>query len=146
MDVNEGNAARYRQSYANMVAFVGLLHKAGVPLLAGTDDFAGFALHREFELYVKAGIPAAQVLKIATVNAARNAGTWRDTGSIEAGKLADLVLVDGDPSQRIEDIRRISLVIKGSVAVAPDAAYQALGIKPFLQATPIAVSTAAARQ
>jgi Amidohydrolase family len=146
MDVNESNAARYRQSYDHMVAFVGLLHKAGVPLLAGTDDFAGFALHRELELYVKAGIPAATVLKIATYNGAQHTGTWFDSGSIEAGKRADLVLVDGDPSQRIEDIRRVSLVIKGGVALAPAAAYEALGIQPFVAAAPIEVSAAAARR
>jgi Amidohydrolase family len=143
MDVNEGNAARYRQSYDHMVAFVGLLHNAGVPLLAGTDDFAGFALHREMELYVKAGIPAAQVLKIATYNGAHHTGTWFDRGSIEAGKRADLVLVDGDPSLRIEDIRRVSLVIKGGLALAPDATFDALGIKPFVVAAPIMLRTSA---
>ena len=144
MDVNEGNVARYRRSYAQMVAFIGRMHKAGVPLLAGTDSFAGFGLHRELELYVKAGIPPAEVLRIATFGAARHAGTLDQTGTIEAGKLADLVLVDGDPSQRIEDIRKISLVLKGGVALAPDAMYQALGIDPFVAAAPIAARPATA--
>jgi Amidohydrolase family len=146
MDVNEGNVARYRQSYDHMVAFVGLLHKAGVPLLAGTDDFAGFALHRELELYVQAGIDAAQVLKIATYNGAQNTGTWSDSGSIDAGKRADLVLVDGDPSLRIGDIRRVSLVIKAGMALAPDAIYETLGIRPFVVAAPIVVKAAVAPQ
>ena len=137
MDINDANAQRYRQSYANMVALVGRMHRAGVPLLAGTDNFAGFALHRELELYVKAGIPAAEVLKIATYNGAKYTGTWASSGSIEPGKRADLVLVDGDPAQRIEDIRRVSLVIKGGVALAPDAAYEALGIKPFVAAATV---------
>ena len=144
MDVNEGNVARYRRSYAQMVAFIGRMHKAGVPLLAGTDSFAGFGLHRELELYVKAGIPPAEVLRIATFGAARHAGTLDQTGTIEAGKLADLVLVDGDPSQRIEDIRKISLVLKGGVALAPDAMYQALGIDPFVAAAPIVARPARA--
>jgi hypothetical protein len=54
-----------------------------------------------------------------------------------------LVLVDGDPSQRIEDIRRVSLVIKGGVALAPDASFDALGIKPFVVAAPIVLRTRA---
>ena len=60
MDVNESNVDRYRKSYAKMVAFVGMMHRAGIPLVAGTDAMPGFALHRELELYVKAGIPPAR--------------------------------------------------------------------------------------
>ena len=48
-----------------------LLYDAGVPIVAGTDSLAGFALHRELELYVEAGIPPSEVLKIATIGAAR---------------------------------------------------------------------------
>ncbi len=142
MDVNESNAVRYRDAYANMLALVGQMHKAGVPLLVGTDDFAGFALHRELELYVKAGIPAAEVLRIATHHAARYASVLHDSGTIERGKRADLVLVDGDPTQRITDIRRVSLVIKGGLALAPDAIFEALGIKPFVPASPVVKATA----
>ena len=147
MDVNDGNADRYRRSYANMLALVGRLHEAGVPLLAGTDDFAGFALHRELELYVKAGIPAAQVLQIATYNGAKYSGTLHENGTIERGKLADLVLVDGDPVTRISDIRRVSLVLKGGVAMAPDALLNALGVSPFVPAATISstLDNAAAR-
>jgi Amidohydrolase family len=144
MDVNEGNVARYRSSYATMLRLVGRMHQAGVSLLAGTDDFAGFALHRELELYVKAGISPGEVLKIATHSAAKHAGTLSESGSIERGKLADLVLVDGDPAQRIEDIRRVSLVIKGGVALAPDALYEALGIKPFVVSAPVVQQSASA--
>ena len=137
MDVNDGNAARYRRSYAQLLAMIGRMHRAGVPLVAGTDDFAGFALHRELELYVKAGIPAPQALRIATVNGARYTGTLHEAGSIEPGKRADLVLVDGNPAERISDIRRVSLVIHGHRAVAPDAAYEAVGIQPFVPSAPI---------
>ncbi|HSW03099.1 amidohydrolase family protein [Aquabacterium sp.] len=144
MDVNDGNAARYRQSYAAMLAFVGRMHRAGIPLLAGTDDFAGFALHRELELYVKAGIPAAEVLKIATYNGARYSGTLAETGTITAGKRADLVLIDGDPSVRIQDIRRVSLVFKGGVALAPDAMFEAMGVQAFVPALSIKSSAAGA--
>ncbi len=142
MDITDANAARYQRSYAAMLALIARMHRAGVPLLAGTDDFPGFALHRELELYVKAGIPAPEVLRIATLNGARYTGTLADRGTIERGKLADLVLVDGDPTMRIEDIRRTSLVFKGGVAFAPAQIHEALGIRPFVET--VAIEKAAA--
>jgi hypothetical protein len=142
MDITDANALRYQRSYAAMLALIARMHRAGVPLLAGTDDFAGFALHRELELYVKAGIPAPEVLRIATVNGARYTGTLADRGTIERGKLADLVLVDGDPTTDIRAIRRTSLVFKGGVAFAPAEIHEALGIRPFVKAPEI-VPTAA---
>ena len=107
---------------------------AGVPIVAGTDTYAGFGLHRELELYVLAGIPPLQVLRIATWNGAKYTQTLAQRGSIERGKLADVVLVDGDPSTNISDIRRISLVLKGGVAYAPAQIYEAVGIRPFVPA------------
>jgi cytosine/adenosine deaminase-related metal-dependent hydrolase len=142
MDITDANAQRYQRSYAAMLALIARLHRAGVPLLAGTDDFAGFALHRELELYVKAGIPAPEALRIATVNGARYTGTLADRGTIERGKLADLVLVDGDPTTDIQAIRRTSLVFKGGVAFAPAEIHEALGIRPFVK-PPEIVTTAA---
>ena len=142
MDITDANAARYQRSYAAMLALIERMHRAGVPLLAGTDEFAGFALHRELELYVKAGIPAPEVLRIATLNGARYTGTLTDRGTIERGKLADLVLVDGDPTARIEDIRRTSLVFKGGVAFVPAEIHEALGIRPFVQAPEIVKAAA----
>ncbi len=143
MDITDAIAVPYQRSYPAMLALTARMHRAGVPLLAGTDDFAGFALHRELELYVKAGIPAPEVLQIATLNGARYTGTLADRGTIERGKLADLVLVDGEPTTNIEDIRRTSLVFKGGVAFAPAEIHQALGIRPFVD--PPAVVKAAAK-
>ena len=62
---------RYRDSYRAMQNMVKALHDAGVTIVAGTDALAGFALHRELELYVEAGIPAPEVLRIATLGAAQ---------------------------------------------------------------------------
>lgn len=115
-----------------MLQMIGALHRAGVPLLAGTDGWAGLGLHRELAKYVQAGIPAPEVLRIATLNGARIAGQAATRGRIERGYIADLVLVDGDPSERITDLRRASLVIQGRVAYAPDRVYEALGYKPFV--------------
>jgi hypothetical protein len=136
-EINDENALRYGESYAKMLAYVGRLHAAGVPLVAGTDTWAGFGLHRELELYVRAGIPPLQVLRIATWNGARYTQTLDQRGSIERGKLADLMLVEGDPSVNISDIRKVSLVLKGGTAYAPAQVYEALGIRPFVPAATI---------
>jgi hypothetical protein len=131
MNVTAKNAATYRASYDKMVKFVGQLYRAGVPLEAGTDDIAGFTLHRELELYVRAGLTPAQALQIATWNGARFTGRLAELGSIEPRKRADLILVDGDPTQNISDIRRISLVMKDGVVYFPAEVYEAIGIKRF---------------
>jgi hypothetical protein len=106
------------------------LHEAGVRLVAGTDASAGFSLHRELELYSEAGIPNTDILHIATLGAARVMKHDARWGSIEPGKLADLILVDGDPSQRMRDLRRAELVMKGGVLYVPDSLYASVGVKP----------------
>lgn len=133
--------AVWRESYAAMVGFVGALHRAGVTLVAGTDsDLPPLALFRELELYVRAGIPAAEALRIATWNAARVAGVAESRGSIARGKAADLVLVEGDPVRDITDLRRTKLVIKGGVAYSPGVLYEASGIRAFAQPAVIEVA------
>jgi imidazolonepropionase-like amidohydrolase len=124
------NEQRYRDSAGALLRMVKLLHDAGVTLVAGTDSMPGFTLHRELELYVQAGIPAPRVLRIATSGAARVAGRDRDLGAIAPGKLADLILVDGDPAQRISDLRRTSLVVKDGMLYYPAALYRAIGVQP----------------
>ncbi len=131
MNLTASNAATYRASYDKMVKFVGQLYRAGVPLEAGTDDIAGFTLHRELELYVRAGLTPAQALQIATWNGARFTGRLAELGSIEPRKRADLILVDGDPTQNISDIRRISLVMKDGVVYFPAEVYEAIGVRRF---------------
>ena len=120
----------YRASFINMERLVRRLHDAGVQLVAGTDAMAGFSLHRELELYSEAGIPNTDILFIATLGAARVMKKEGERGSLEVGKLADLVLVDGDPSQRMRDLRRMELVMKGGVIYIPDSLYAAVGVKP----------------
>jgi imidazolonepropionase-like amidohydrolase len=107
------------------------LHTAGVPLVAGTDSGYGFALVRELELYVAAGIPAADVLQMATLGAARAAGMGDRLGSIEPGKLADLILVDGDPSVDPGALRNLRLVVKDGLLLEPEAMWRELGIGPL---------------
>jgi len=126
----------YEKSYAKMIEFVGRLYRAGVPLVAGTDDIPGFTLQAELELLVKAGLSPAQALQVATRNGATYTRTSKDRGSIEAGKLADLVLVDGDPTRDIGDIRKVAAVITRGYLIYPREIDQAFGIAPFVAGVP----------
>jgi hypothetical protein len=130
-DVSGGKLEIYRRSWQTMLRFLGKLHAAGVPLVAGTDSIAGFMLHRELELYVQTGVAPGEAIRIATENGARYSGLLHETGTIERGKRADLILVDGDPTKDISDIRRISYVLKGGVGYAPAELYEAFGIRRF---------------
>ena len=133
---DDATAARYEASYAKMVDFVGRMHRAGIPLVAGTDGFAGFTLHSELALYVQAGLTPARALQIATRNGALYTRTSADRGSVNVGKLADLVLVDGNPTTSIADLRKVALVITQGSVISPTQVYQSLGISPFVQDVP----------
>lgn len=128
---------RYKRSYAKMVEFVGRLYRAGVPLVAGTDAMPGFTLQAELALYVQAGLTPAQALQVATRNGAMYTGTSRDRGSVAQGKLADLVLVDGDPTKDIADIRKVALVITQGKWISPKELHEEMGIDPFVQSVPV---------
>jgi imidazolonepropionase-like amidohydrolase len=119
----------HRASFEAMLKMLGSLHRAGVTLVAGTDALAGFYLHHELELYVRAGIPAPEVLRIATLGAAAVMSRDQELGSITPGKLADLIVVDGDPAARISDIRRVELVLKDGTVYKPAELYRALGVR-----------------
>lgn len=71
--------------------------------MRGTDQGSGCALHRELEVYNESGIPAAEVLRMATPTAAQVMKRDNELGSIAPGKLADMILVDGDPTTNISD-------------------------------------------
>ncbi len=134
---DDAAAQRNRRSYAKMVEFIGRLYRAGVPIVAGTDSWPGIMLAGELALYVQAGLTPAQVLQIATRNGATYSGTSADRGSVEVGKLADLILVDGDPTRDIADIRKVALVITQGHWLAPQALHEELGIVPFVAGTPV---------
>jgi imidazolonepropionase-like amidohydrolase len=125
-----GMEERYQQSFTKMMELVGAMYRAGIPIEDGTDSMAGFALHRELELDVQAGIPANKVLQDATLNAARIMKLDGDLGAIAPGKLADLTLVNGDPVTNIGDIRKTALVVKDGILYKPDELYSALGVAP----------------
>jgi hypothetical protein len=125
-----GMEQRYQQSFTRMMEMIGMMYRAGIPMEDGTDSMAGFALHRELELDVQAGIPANKVLQDATLNAARIMKLDHDLGSIEPGKLADLTLLNGDPVENISDVRKTALVVKNGIIYKPQELYSALGVAP----------------
>ncbi len=89
------------------------MYAHGIPLIAGTDNSSGSTFRRELEMYERAGIPAPRVLQIATIDAARFMRDDKDYGSIATGKVADLLIVNGKPAERIGDLQRIETVLRG---------------------------------
>jgi imidazolonepropionase-like amidohydrolase len=118
--------ADWRKSWAKMVELLGRLHKAGVPIVAGTDG-AGIELTRELEIYTEAGFTPAEAIAAATIVPARLVGADQHTGSIKVGKAADLVLVEGDPSKRISDLRQTRVVMLDGKLLDADALRTAAG-------------------
>ena len=118
--------ADYRASWARMVGLLGKMHQAGVPIVAGTDGF-GIEIVRELEIYVEAGLSTAQALAAATIVPARLVRQDAKTGSVKVGKTADLVLVDGDPSARIGDLRQTRVVMLDGKLLDADALRKAAG-------------------
>lgn len=102
----------------------GLMHRQGILILAGTDApmpfvTPGAALHRELELLVESGMTPAQALAAATINVARVLKMETQLGQIAEGRLADLVILGGDPLEDIRNTRKISIVIRGGIALDP---------------------------
>lgn len=128
LPVPEGMDERYKKSFAKMLELVAELHRAGVMVVAGTDALAGFSLHRELELYAQAGISNADVLRLATLTPAEILKRDKDLGTIEVGKLADLIVIDGDPLANISDIRKVVKVVKGGKVFEPVELYRELGV------------------
>ncbi|MDZ4371675.1 MAG: amidohydrolase family protein [Phenylobacterium sp.] len=129
--------ADYQGGFRKVLEVVKMLDDNGVQLLPGTDDGTGFSSHREMELYVEAGIPAAKALRIGTLDAERYFKRDHDLGTIQRGKLADFILVDGDPTADIRKIRQVRMTMVGGVAFYPAEIYDYLAVKPFAAAPPV---------
>jgi len=123
--------ATYRASYKKMIELVGRLYRAGVPVVAGTDAWIpGFAFDRELEIYAQAGIPPAEILRIATLGAATVMHHEKESGSVTPGKVADFALIDGDPTTNISDVRRVTTVVKDGNVFETAEIDRELGIRP----------------
>ena len=119
-----------KAQFGESMKIVGVMHRAGVPILAGTDTmnpqcFPGFGLHDELALLVEAGLSPMAALQAATRNAAQFMGQLDRRGTIEAGKIADLVLLDRDPLADIHNTRAIQAVVLNG-KLFPHAALDAM--------------------
>jgi cytosine/adenosine deaminase-related metal-dependent hydrolase len=120
----------YRDSFLRLVEFVGLLYRSGVPLAAGTDNISGLMLPRELELYAAAGIPPKEVLRIATLGGAEIMKRDKTSGRVLPGYTADLILIDGDPTLLMSDVRKVRHVLRGDRLYESAAVFKTLGITP----------------
>ena len=105
-------AEQTRTRLAQTLAAIGALHKGGVTIVPGSDTgLVGFGLDRELELYVQAGMTPMEAIQSATIVSARAMRLERESGTIEAGKRADLALIDGDPLADIRELRKVVRVV-----------------------------------
>ncbi len=130
LEVPPDKRAAYQEAFPAMLRLLKTIHDAGMAIIPGTDALAGYMLHHELELYVRAGIAPSEVLRMATWTPALVMGVDKDRGVIAPGKLADMILVVGDPTKNIRDINKITTVIKGGKVYDPTAIEKALGIAP----------------
>ncbi len=106
-----------KRLYRRELELVGAMQRAGVPLLIGTDlssawVFPGFSLHDELQLFVEAGLTPLQALQSATRNPAEFLGERASAGTVEKGKVADLVLLDANPLEDVRNSRKIRAVVR----------------------------------
>ena len=113
------------------VETVGALHRAGIPIVAGTDQAVpGHSLHREIELYVQAGFTPMEAIQAATIVPARAMGLEKELGTVEKGKRADLILITGNPLEDIHNTRNVEYVITNGAMYHTAELWQSVGFKP----------------
>jgi hypothetical protein len=128
-------AEQMRTRTAQTLAAIGALHKAGVIIVPGSDTgLVGYGLIRELELYVQAGMTPLEAVQCATIVSARAMNLDRDSGTIEAGKRADLILVQGDPLTNISDLRRVSQVVANGRLYDTGKLWRSVGFRATSQA------------
>jgi imidazolonepropionase-like amidohydrolase len=112
------------------LAIIKAMHDAGVPIVAGTDyGLPGFSLLRELELYVQAGLSPLDAIRAATAVPAQLTDTYREVGTIEAGKRADFVVLDADPLADIHNIRASRWVVTGGRMYETRALREVVGFR-----------------
>ncbi|MEA3178894.1 MAG: hypothetical protein QOI59_2417 [Gammaproteobacteria bacterium] len=130
LSVPKGQEAAYKEAFPSMLRLLKMLNDAGITIVPGTDSLSGYMLLHELELYARAGIAPAQVLRMATLTSAQVVGVDRERGTIAPGKWADMILIDGDPTMHIEDVHKATIVMKGGHIYHPAQIEAALGIAP----------------
>ena len=129
--------AAYKGSFVAIGKLLAELDRRGVALLPGTDDGTGLSVHRELQIYAEAGLTPARALYLGTLGAERYLGNADRLGSIARGKLADFVLVDGNPLDDMAALHRMAMVVKGGTVYLPAEIWPEFGVKPFAAAPTI---------
>src|SRR3984957_1801746 len=125
------NADISEKVFAKELAVVGALHKAGVPIVAGTDQTVpGHSLPREIELYVQAGFTPMEAIQAATIVPARVMGLDKEVGTVEPGKRADVIILDGNPLESIHNIRKVEFVITNGTMYNCAELWRSVGFQP----------------
>ena len=130
---NMGGAATADQMHnrlAQSEAAIGALFRSGVTIVPGSDTgLVGYGLDRELEIYVEAGMTPLEAIQSATIVSARAMKLDAELGTVEAGKRADLILVDGNPAADIHDIRKVTQVITGGRLYDSGKLWQSVGFR-----------------
>jgi imidazolonepropionase-like amidohydrolase len=131
MGARPEDAEAAHRRWAINLAVLTALHRAGVPIVAGTDQsIPGHSLHRELEIYLDAGFTPLQAIQAATLVPARAMRLERELGTVTPGKRADLILVDGDPLADIRALRRVVSVVSGGRVHDTASLWRSVGFEP----------------
>ena len=107
------------------------LHAAGISIVAGTDQsIPGYSLHREMEIYVQDGFTPLEAIQSATIEAAKALGVQNESGSLEAGKRGDVLLLDADPLADIHNTRKVWRTVAAGAVYDPAPLWTSVGFKP----------------
>jgi imidazolonepropionase-like amidohydrolase len=129
--VPAADSARARERLEEFLTIIRLLHQAGVPIVAGTDQAVpGYSLHRELELYHGAGFTPMEAIQAGTSVPAEAMGLSAEVGTVQPGKRADLLVVEGNPLERFGDLRRVWLVVAGGKRYEPGPLWRSVGFVP----------------
>ncbi|MEM7432606.1 MAG: amidohydrolase family protein [Pseudomonadota bacterium] len=126
--------ADYVLAFETILELMAQLNDEGVLLLPGTDLGGSFAYHRELELFEQIGMSRAEVIKRGSWDMAAYLSQDEDLGSIEKGKFADFFLVPGDPTQSLDQLKKIRMVVSNGIVYFPSEIYPHFGIQPFSEA------------
>lgn len=128
MGMPPAGAKANKPRFDAMLSLVKAMHDKGITVVAGTDmGFPGYSVARELELYVMAGLTPMQALQSATIVPAQVMKMDAKTGSVKAGKQADLLILDADPLTEIRNVRKVNLVIKEGQAYDPHVLHRMVG-------------------
>jgi imidazolonepropionase-like amidohydrolase len=125
--------------FAKDLEIVGVLHRAGISIVAGTDQTVpGHSLHRELELYVQAGFTPMEAIQASSLVPARVMGLEKQVGTVEAGKRADIIVIDGDPLADIRNTRNVEFTIAKGKMYNSSELWRSVGFKPWLETPAVA--------